>query len=112
MQHLPRLLIAMMMLSSFAPLVSAGQNNQQVTIYTTSEIPLQDVPTGADVIYLDRQRQIEARLSQGLPPNPHQAAMTMQQRMAAPEFAQLVQELRVGADLSAIALAMHRKNRE
>jgi len=99
MQHLPRLLIATMMLSSLTPLACADQNSQQqVTIYTTSEIALQAVPSGADVIYLDRQRQIEAMLSQGLPPNPHQAAMTMQQRMAGPEFSQLVQELRKASD--------------
>ncbi len=99
MQHLPRLLIATMMFSSLTPLACADQNSQQqVTIYTTSEITLQAVPTGADVIYLDRQRQIEAMLSRGLPSNPHQAAMTMQQRMASPDFARLVQELRKASD--------------
>jgi len=91
--------MAAMMLSSLAQLASAGQNSQQqVTIYTTSDIALQAVPAGADVIYLDRQRQIEAVLSQGLPANPHQAAMAMQQRMTGPEFAQLVKELRKASE--------------
>lgn len=99
MQHLPRFLIATMMLSSLTPLAFADQNSpQQVTIYTTSDIALQAVPADADVIYLDRQHQIESMLSQGLPANPHQAAMAMQQRMRGPEFAQLVQELRKASE--------------
>lgn len=95
MPTLPRSLIAAMILPSLAPLASAGQNSQpQVTIYTTSDIALQAIPAGADVVYLDRQSQIEATLSQGLPANPHQAAIAMRQRMAGSDFTHLVQELR------------------
>lgn len=95
MLHRPHSLIAAVLLSSFASIASAGQDAQpQVIIYTTSDIALHAVPAGANVVYLDRQSQIEATLSQGLPANPHQAAMAMRQRMAGPDFARLVQELR------------------
>lgn len=95
MLHTPHTLIAALLLSSFASIAYAGQDTQQqVIIYTTSDIALHAVPVGADVVYLDRQSQIEATLSQGLTANPHQAAMAMRQRMSGPDFAHLVHELR------------------
>lgn len=72
---------------------AANAAEPQVVIYTTTQIPLSNIPAGAHVVHLDHQQQLEEQLSQGLPPTPHQAALAMQQRMARPEFAHLQEKL-------------------
>lgn len=84
-------------LAILIPTATHAGPQSTIVVYTTSSIALKNVPPGTRVVYMDRKRHIEAELSKGLPQNPHQAALTMKQRMATPEFARLLEELRLAA---------------
>ncbi|WP_122447393.1 TIGR03757 family integrating conjugative element protein [Pseudomonas viridiflava] len=51
------------------------------------------VPSGARLILLDDSESLEAKLSEGLPADPHRAAAIMQQRLRSNDAQRLQQDL-------------------
>lgn len=81
-------------LSAFVTVARA----EEVTVYSTSKIQLQNVPPHAAVVLLDAPQEIQAKMSRGLPAHPQQAAELIKTRRHSPEWQQLQLQLRESAD--------------
>ncbi|MCQ9391050.1 TIGR03757 family integrating conjugative element protein [Pseudomonas viridiflava] len=89
-RKLARLAQAFLIVALIPPLAHAE------TWVVTDRKHLVQVPSGARLILLDDSERLEAKLSEGLPADPHRAAAIMQQRIRS-NYAQRLQQDLVAA---------------
>lgn len=71
---------------------------QSITAFTTTQLPLQNVPPETTIIHLDQPQLIEAQMSLDLPGNPQEAARLIRSRMQSLEWKQLGQDLQQSSE--------------